>query len=164
LRRERLALAVLAVLALAVISCADEASAPTDESGESTPGIPAGSNQAPEPTLEDGFEEVGRSAIVIAPSPGLPYNLTPQEIGLATGGNPPPCDRFSFAFGWLVTDPPEQAPDFDLVWSFAGNGQSEEVGRGPSGVAQVGCGVLTVTNGTGRDISVALNFVVGESQ
>jgi hypothetical protein len=161
--RNRLILVAMFALALAALACADEASAPTEDEEPSPIGAQPGVDQPPEPTLGEGVTELARKTIVIAPSPGIPYSLTPHEIELSEGGEPPPCDRFVFAFGWLVVDPPEPGEDFDLTWIFTGDGQTQEVGRGVSGVAEVGCGVLTVTNGTNQNISVAVEYASGES-
>lgn len=158
--RKRLLLIATSLALLVVVACADEASAPTDEA---LPSSQQGTDDLapPKPELADGVLEIGRKRVVIAPSPGFPYSLTPYEIQVG-GEEQPPCDRFVFGFGWRVVDPREPEPDFGLSWEFSNGGQPQEIGRGPSGVAEVGCGVLTVTNETDQDISVAVDYVVGE--
>jgi hypothetical protein len=148
------------VLASTAIACADEAAAPTEElatSPTSEPGDP------PSPVLAPGVQEIGRRTITLAPSPGSSYNLTPEDVQVGEG-ELPQCDRLVFAFGWLVTDPLEPAPDFGIAWTYTSvDGVAQEVGRGASGTAEVGCGLLTVENETASDVVVTAEYVVGQA-
>ena len=162
----RLGLAsVLSLLAVAVVACADEASAPDEVGvgGEQSPGV-GSIARPPAPDLGEGVREIGGRTITLAPSPGLVATITPYELELADGEQRPPCDRFVFSFGWQVVDPASPPDDFQLVWTFNGGAGAEDIGLGARGTARVGCGVINILNETGQDISVDIDYLVGAAR
>ena len=162
----RAAAVLLVVLILLAAACVNEAVAPEDEpTFPASPSATAPSEAVlapPQPTLGDGVTQIGANRLSFAMSPGQVHQLDPYLLELPPGQERPACAGFVFAFTWLVLDPDSQEPvDTEIAWTFTRQEGSEEVARGTSGSATVGCGSLSPLNPGSRDVAVVMDYLIG---
>jgi hypothetical protein len=162
----RVAAALPLVLMLVAAACVNEAVAPEDQPTFSASPSATARPQTPlapsPPTLGNGVKQIGANRVSFAMSPGQAHQLDPYQFELLPGQERPVCAGFVFAFSWLVLDPDSQEPvDTEIAWTFTRQEGSEEVARGTSGSATVGCGSLSPLNPGSKDVAVVMDYLIG---
>ena len=162
----RFAAALLPVVLLLVAACVNEVVAPEDE-----PTFPASSPSTappetplapPQPALDAGVKQIGANRVSFSLNPEQPHQIDPYQFELSPGQQRPACSGFVFAFSWLALDPDSQEPVYaEIAWTLTHREGSQEVIRGPSGSATVGCGRLSPLNPGPKDVVVVMDYLIG---
>ncbi len=138
------------------------ASSGTDETPASDPtptpvNEPAPSPPAPE--LGEDQTKLAEGTLVSTLLASGVASYDPTVFPLDGGATPPPCAGFVYLFNWQVTEP-YPADSVALVWRTTRMDSTQEVGRGASGSATAGCGILEAKNDGGDRITVAVHYII----
>jgi hypothetical protein len=167
--------AVALVLLTAACGGGDDDAGPTDvftpagtKEETPTPAPADGSNggvaPAPsDPQLDEQLTEITAGELEAVVDPGSRYTIDGLQITQDAVGEAPPCANFAFDFTWQVQEP--FPPDnVQIAWTFERMGGTVEIGQGPAGEQQVGCGVLYLDNNGSETVRVAIRYRVGAIQ
>ena len=147
---------------LAVAGCGEDAKQGANEDGSATGSAsPADATPVPPaPELAPGVSRLSEGTFTSTMDPGGVSAFEPISLPLELGAETPSCASFVFAFGWRVIEPSPIA-DNGLVWRITRMGAPEEIGRGASGTATVGCGFVEAVNNSGARMTLSVHYLIG---
>ncbi|HEV8574601.1 MAG TPA: hypothetical protein VGR43_07820 [Dehalococcoidia bacterium] len=153
---------IASVVLILIASCGDDAKegAGGSPTGSVTPadGTPA----PPPPELAEGVSRLSEGTFTATIDPEGVSAFEPIALPLELGAETPPCESFVFVFGWQVVEP-IPIEDAGLVWSVTRMGAAEEIARGASGTATVGCGFLEAVNHGDARMTLNVHYLIGRS-
>jgi hypothetical protein len=111
------------------------------------------------PTLPDGVTEVTIGTLQLQLHPGAIAEVDPVHVAVADVGQAPPCA--GLAATWTWSSSPTGAGS-GLTVDAIRQGGGEQVGSGPTGEADTGCMLLRFRNGGDEQVTVTVNYAIGE--
>jgi hypothetical protein len=118
---------------------------------------------APVPRVDPSLEVLTTGAMNVTMGPGDTYSFDPVQLGINEGIEVPPCAAFTFLFGWQVQKPyPPEGVEIAFQWTRMGGG--EEVDRGTSGQASVGCGSIEMSNNGAMNTTVQVRYAIAQAR